>query len=102
MDRIASTLKKLNDAPFSLSNSAALHAVDPASGVFVVTNEEDNTYWEYDVSGDRWTQITNMQNPPAEDHDFTTFQFRFSGCRVILYVRHHHEFRRAYLYRHSL
>ena len=92
-------LTKLKNAPFSLNNSASLHSCDPVSGMFIVTNLNDQTWWEFDIASDTWTQITGLQGAPVLDQ--SELQAPISDHGVILYFRHYWAQRDVYLYRHA-
>jgi hypothetical protein len=91
-------LARRKDAPFSLNNGKALHSVDTASGAFIVTNTDDQSWWEFDPVADTWTGISDMSNTPELN---STFHVPIPECGVLLYFDHYHERRNAYLYRHS-
>jgi hypothetical protein len=91
-------LQRLTDAPFSLNNGKALHAADPVSGAFIVTNTEAGSWWEFDASDDRWTPLEGLADVP--EFQGSLFQVPIPDCGVILYLDHYHENRNAYLYRH--
>ncbi len=91
-------LSRRKDAPFSLNNGKALHSVDTASGKFIVTQYDDQSWWEYDPIADSWTAISDMKNKPELN---STFHVPIPECGVILYFDHYNERRNAYLYRHS-
>ena len=90
---------KLADAPISLNNGVALHSCDPQSGRYIVTNLDDQTWWELDAQADSWAQITDMQGTPTLDSG-ATFHVPIPECGVILYFDHYAENRTVYLYRH--
>jgi hypothetical protein len=91
-------MTKLQDAPLSLNNGQALHSCDPVSGQYIVTNLEDQTWWELDPVADSWNQLS-----PSGAPDFSNgsqFQVPIPECGVILYLDHYNENRTVLLYKH--
>jgi hypothetical protein len=101
------TLTKLAAAPFSLEgNACALHSCDPISGLFIVTNLANSSWWTFDIMADSWVQITGLVNKP----DFGTgcggngnnqFQVVIPEYGVIMYVDHNTTPLSVYLYKHT-
>jgi hypothetical protein len=95
-------LTKLKEAPFSLNNGQALHSVDPAGGMFIVTNLNNGTWWTFDVQSDTWTQISNMKGTiPSLNTNSPVFQVPIKDYGVILYFQHSNAVREVYLYKHT-
>jgi len=99
-------LTKLKDAPFSISNSCALHSCDPVSGKYIVTNQANETWWEFDISTDTWTQLTSLTSKPSfgtacDGNGNNQFQVPISDYGVIMYFSDANA-RNVYLYRHTL
>jgi hypothetical protein len=93
-------LRRLSDAPFSLSNASAHHAADPVTGRFVVaTWESSPTWWEFDAVADRWTALESLRGVPS--FMGSVFQVPIPECGVILYFDHYYDERNVYLYRHA-
>lgn len=99
------TLTKLAAAPFSLEgNACALHSCDPVSGLYIVTNLANNSWWTFDIMTDTWAPMTGMSGQP----DFGTscggsgnnqFQVPIPDYGVILYMDHNTTPASVYLYK---
>jgi hypothetical protein len=101
------TLTKLAAAPFSLEgNACALHACDPVSGKYIVTNLANSTWWEFDIMADTWTQITGQAGKPnfgtnCGGNGNNQFQAVIPDYGVIMYFDHNTTPPSVYLYKHK-
>jgi hypothetical protein len=94
------TLTRLDDAPFDLRVSDSFHSVDPVSGKFIVTKRADDSFWEFDMDQDQWTQITDTSGPKPQ-LSASAFHVSIPECGVILYFIHNSDTREVFLYRHE-
>ncbi|MBW8889105.1 MAG: hypothetical protein JF616_15230 [Fibrobacteres bacterium] len=101
------TLTRLAAAPFSLEgNACALHSCDPLSGLYIVTNLANNTWWTFDIMTDTWAQIAGQAGKPefgtsCNGSGNNQFQVPISDYGVILYVDHGTSPLSVYLYKPS-
>ena len=58
-------LTRLSNAPFALNVPDAIQVPDPISGKYLVLNRNNNTWWEFDILTDTWSQISGMVNKPS-------------------------------------
>jgi hypothetical protein len=91
-------LTRFQDAPFNLRPNVSVNSVDPISGKFIVRQNSDNSFWEFDPIADSWQEITGMANKPAS---LSGFNAPITDHGVIMYLRHQNATRRVYLYRHT-
>jgi hypothetical protein len=97
-------LTRLKDAAFSLNLAEALHALDTATGNYVVADRNANRWWNFDAVTDTWTEITGMNGAPDFGNDQvwsrdSVVQVAIPECGVILFLSHYYEHRNVYLYR---
>jgi hypothetical protein len=95
----------LEPAPLSLNSSGrSLKTYDPLSGSYIVRNNDDDRWWEYDVLADSWVEITDAirgGRPATFDPEHNIFGTAIDDCGVIFYFTHDYDERRAFVYRHS-
>ncbi|MEO1573777.1 MAG: hypothetical protein AAFU65_02340, partial [Pseudomonadota bacterium] len=58
-------LTRMANAPFSLNVPNAIQVADPVSGKYLVLNRNNNTWWEFDIIANTWSQISGMTNKPG-------------------------------------
>ncbi|MEL6214620.1 MAG: hypothetical protein AAFQ99_02970 [Pseudomonadota bacterium] len=91
------SVTQMQDAPFSLGASAAIQVVDPASGKYLVLNRQNNTWWEFDIMANQWSQINNMTNKPGISQSI----FAVSLPEHNAIMMYNHGSNNAFLYRHA-
>lgn len=95
------------DAPTSLNaTGTSMKTYDPRSGVFIVTADETDQWFTYDIETDTWSEITDAiraARPDSWTVDMKNFAVPIDDCGVIMYVGREAVAGayRAYLYRHS-
>lgn len=92
-------------APFGLGccgNSGAMSTADPVTGNFIVTRTLNGgrVWWEYDVSTDRWAEITGSM--PSVGDNASSLGGPVTDHGVIMYVSWLNGNPQIHLYRHAV
>ncbi len=93
------TLTQRQPSPVALGNGGALHAVDPATGNFLVLDRDIQAWWEFDAVADVWTALPMPDAPNLSSG--SQFHVGLPHCGVTLFLQHYWENRSVHLYRHQ-
>ena len=91
------SVTQMQNAPFSLGTRDAIQVVDPAAGKYLVLNRKNNSWWEFDIIANQWSQINSMSNKPGISQSIFAVSLPEHNA-IMLY---NHEGSNAFLYRHG-
>ena len=99
------TTTQLANAPFSLNtNSNAFKIYEPATGNFLVRNNQNYSWHEYDIVADSWADVTTAVRsgqPASWSQEDKMFITAVEACQLLMIVTHDDLDRHVYLYKHG-